>query len=581
MNGSDRTEPFGAETGSTPRRLVLALVLGLLGTLILVMTANAYVAVKIQDTLVDFDRGSFFYTGLLDIPPDIDSVQLLPVGLTGEWGPANLKLPMRLKDLSAVILNGDVIYVVGGNDANFDVHPEVYTTIISDVKGTLTPWQTQPSLPAPRTGAGIAVRPGNGDTSTTLYVVGGLGPGNEPPGTNTVFRAQIDNDTGNIIGDWVTDAQTILEPLFYASVVQHRSNDQDYLYVLGGVNGLESFDTVYYASINDNGSLNAFAPTSPLPEHLFDGYAVVYDGPVTDTLYYIGGAYITGTLKTLSTEQVYFADFMSDGSLSPWQRSEGALPRPLYAHDGVLVNQGEIMTTGGIDNPLIPLESFTATVKAALVDPTNPSFRLYDWCHGQPPTVCTIGAWQTGALLPDVRAAHGTVTGHGYLYVMGGWDGNQNVVDTIFFGTVNGAGALYAPEGIYRSEKINLKQRATLRRITWETTLIQPDKMGLTISHQHGWLYLDALVCACDLAGWVQPHRHRRSPYQYLLRPVSGQPHHGTHQRLTTPGRGSHLLRSRRSRSLRRQGHRLRDHSRAGQHPPVYHLLYQHRRLGG
>ena len=483
MNGSNGIESFGADKKSTVRRLVLALVLGLLGASILIMTANAYVAVKIQDTLLDFDRGTFSYTGLLDIPPDIDSVQLLPVGLTGDWGSANLKLPRRLKDLAATILHGDVIFVVGGNDAQFNVRPEVYTTIISDIQGTLAPWQTQPSLPEARTGAGIAVRPSDGGAST-IYVVGGLGPGNMPPGTDSVFRAEVDNDTGDILGDWATDAQTIPEPLFYASAVQHHVNGQDYLYVLGGVNGLESFDSVHYASINANGSLNAFAPTSPLPERLFDGYAVVYDGAVTDTLYYIGGAYITGTLETLATEQVYFADFLPDGSLTAWQRSEGALPRPLYAHDGVLVRQGEIMTTGGIDNPLDPLESFTATVKAALVDPTNPSFRLYDWCEGVPPPACTFGAWQTGALLPEVRAAHGTVTGHGLLYVMGGWDGNQNVVDTIFLGTVNGAGALYAPEGTYRSDKIDLEQPATLRRLTWETTLVQPDKMGLAMQYR-------------------------------------------------------------------------------------------------
>ena len=481
MNVSDETVVLGRGKGSRARRLVLALVLGLLGVLVLIMTANAYVAVVIEDNLSDFDRGTFIYTGLLDIPPDIQSVQLLPVGLTGEWTTSELRMPRPMKDFASAS-DGDAIYIAGGNDAGLKVRTEAYSTIITGVEGTLTPWQTLPPLPQARTGAAMAVRPGDGDIST-LYVVGGLDLGNWPP-TDTVYRAQVNKTTGQMQGDWITDTVRVPETLYYASAVYHKIGNNEYLYVLGGANGLDSFDTVYFAQINPDGSLNAFNTTSSLPEGLFDGYAVVYDGADTDTLYYVGGAYITGTLQTLSTEQVYFADFATNGALGEWARSEGALPRPLYAHDGVLVNQGEIMSMGGIANPLNPLESFTSTVKSALVDPENPSFRLYDWCMGEKPPTCTIGAWQTGALLPDVRALHGTVAGHGYIYVMGGQDGNQNIVDTIFFGTVNGAGALYSPEGVFQSQKINLGQPATLRRVTWETTIAFPDKMGIGLQYR-------------------------------------------------------------------------------------------------
>ena len=85
MSSSNEARSRGKEKGSLARQLVLALVLGLLGVLLVIMTANAYVAVKIHDTLEDFDRGTFNYTGLLDLPPHIESVQLLPIGLTGEW----------------------------------------------------------------------------------------------------------------------------------------------------------------------------------------------------------------------------------------------------------------------------------------------------------------------------------------------------------------------------------------------------------------------------------------------------------------------------------------------------------------
>jgi uncharacterized repeat protein (TIGR01451 family) len=473
---------------------VLALVLGLLGVLLMIMTANAYVAKKTQDSLLDFDRGRFFYTGLLDIPPDIHSVQLLPVGLTGEWDYGQ-PLPLPLADMGAAA-NGGVIYVVGGTTPEgglSKVHGGVYTSIMTGVKGALTPWFAEPALPAPRTGAAVAVHRGDGNTST-LYVVGGLdasGLGTPNLPTDTIYRAQIDNTNGHIQGGWIEDTTTVPEPLFYAAAVVYG----DYLYVIGGTNGAESFDTVYFAQINPaDGSLGSFATTSPLlgprSTGLFDGYAVVYTGDLTDTLYYVGGMSIDpspppGEQSSFATEEVYFADFASGGALTAWTRSEGALPRPLYAHSGVLIREGEILSTGGIQDPLDPFESFTSTVQAALVDPTNPSFRLFNWCDTVPhPETCTIGAWLTGRLMPDVRALHGAVTGHGYVYVLGGQDGDQHIVDTVLFGTVNGAGAAYAPEGRYLSEVIDLEQPATLRQLMWHTTINHPGEMGLTMRYR-------------------------------------------------------------------------------------------------
>jgi uncharacterized repeat protein (TIGR01451 family) len=488
------------------QRLMLAFVLGLLAVLAGFVTVNAYVAVKIESSLADFDSGTFIYTGLLDIPPDIHSVQLLPVGLTGDWQVSDRPLPEKRADMAAAA-NGNVLYVIGGTDDDGDVRATVYSSIISDVYGALTPWQTDKSLPAPRTGAGSAVFTGTGDIST-LYVVGGLQPG--WTATDTIFRAQVDNATGQIQGDWTTDARQVPVPLYYAEVVQHSIGSEHYLYVIGGTNGAESYDSVYFAPIDPDGSLGSFATTSPLPERLFDGYAVVYNGVETDTVYYVGGAYITGTFDTRATYEVYFADFLPSGELSSWQRSEGALPRNLYAHSGSLINRGEIMLAGGIDDPLNPTNSFTSTVKAALVDPENPSFRLYDWCEGIKPPTCTIGAWQTGALLPDVRALHGTAYGRGHVYVLGGEDGVQNIVDTVFFGSVNGVGALYSPEGVYRSNRIDLGQPAKLKELTWETTIGHPGEMGLTMKYQTSadgtdWLDWTPEEPSQDGTNWIVP----------------------------------------------------------------------------
>lgn len=461
------------------RRLVLALVLGLLGVLLMIMTANAYVAKKTQDSLLDFDRGTFFYTGLLDIPDDdIHSVQLLPIGLTGKMT-ATHSLPLSLTNLAAVA-NGDVIYVVGGIDSKPEARVEVYSAIITGTQGEIAPWQTANALPAARVGAGIAVHPGTGDTST-LYVVGGLNSNFEP--TDTIYRAQVTDTTGEFIEDWTADAQSLPQPLYYASAIEHG----DALYVIGGSDGAQAFDTVYRYPIMSDGSLGSVSATSPLTVPLFNGFTIVYaddTAVTTDTVYYVGGSYIGPGMKVLPSEQVYFADFLPGGGLTEWRRSAGALPRPTYGHSGVLINQGAIIATGGIAQRLDQSETYTSSVKSALVDPEDPSFRLYDWCRGLKPPVCTIGAWQTGDILPEVRALHGTVEGHGYFYVIGGQDDFQKPQKSVFVGTLNESDAWYAADGWYKSEEIDLEQAATLRQLNWHTTIEYPGQMGMSMRYQ-------------------------------------------------------------------------------------------------
>ncbi len=451
------------------RSLLLAVPLGLLGVLVFVLSSNAYVTQKGETTLVDFDSGTFIYTGLLDIPEQgIDSVQLLPIGLTGDWEVANRSLPLRLTD-HAVVAHGDAIYVVGGTDEEYAVHDEVFMTQMS-LDGQLSPWQSQNPLPDPRSAAAIATYRLDADNSF-LYVLGGIG--SDFGATDTVYYAPINDETGEL-GAWQLDSQSLPNPVYYAAAVEHDGA----LYVIGGA-GDTVFDQVYYATVQEDGSLGSFIATSSLPEPLYDGLAIVYEGEPVDTLYYIGGRNaITSTFK------VYFADFVPGGGLSAWQLSQGNLPGHLFGHDGTLLS-GEIILTGGIVDSINPYVGISNTVEAALVDPGNPAFRLYDWCLGVPPPTCTIGAWQTGSLLPDVRARHGMASGHGHLYVLGGVDSTQYPRDTIYVGSVTGFGARYSPEGYYISDPIDLGPGVALRRLSWGTTIHDPAHMGLEMQFRH------------------------------------------------------------------------------------------------
>ncbi|MCL7453455.1 MAG: hypothetical protein M8467_10460 [Anaerolineae bacterium] len=455
----------------------MSLVLGLLGVCIVSVAAHAYVVRRIETTLDDFYTGTFLYTGLLDIPGEgIDSVQLMPIGLTGNWQLSANQLPQALVDLAAVGGN-DRIYVIGGTNESTYTTQQVYSAQMNP-EGDTSPWRAESPLPVPLAGAAAVFRAGSSDTSA-LYVIGGYD--DDFSSLDTIYHAAVQNDTGEV-GTWTELGQTLPVPLHYVSAVQHEGS----IYIIGGYSSQstpEARNTVYYASINQDGSLGAFSQTEALPQALFNSQAVVYHGESADTLYVIGGW--NGQTASI---QVYFADFLEGGELTGWTASQGSLPVPLWGHGGALVHGTEILVTGGIADSVDPITGISSTVKSALVDVDNPTFRLYDWCLGMGPPDCTIGAWQTGKLLPEVRALHGTVAGSTHIYVLGGQDASINPRDTVYFGSVTGQGALYSPDGIYRSKEMYLgSYPATLRKLTWEVTYGYPGDMSISMRYRTSW----------------------------------------------------------------------------------------------
>jgi uncharacterized repeat protein (TIGR01451 family) len=489
------------------RQGALVLVLGLLGVLVVVTTANAYVTKTTHTSLADFEQGTFTYTGLVDLP-GVESVQLMPVGLAEGWTYANRTLPERLTNLVAAASDGR-LYVGGGTKYDLSINEAVWSSQVG-VDGTLGAWQVQPSMPTGRTAAGFAVHELN-QTQSMLYVVGGYIP--DPDGgfiprpvlTDTIVRAQIDRDSGALAG-WEEDAQRLPVAIQNPSVVVH----DDFLYVIGGWDkgsgGGEAYNKVLYSPIQADGSLGSFAETSPLtPTGFYYGLALVYEGVTADTLYFVGGL---RNDTSQPTSMVQFADFVPGGGLTAWSSpGEGNLPRTLWGQGGVYLSDafqyGEILLTGGIDGSAVETEGISSTVKVALVDPTS-SFRLYDWCQGASQEECDIGAWQTGTLLDENiaedgrRAFHGTVASGAYVYVLGGQGLKMipyptlQATDEIFVGAVGDVEAMYSPEGTYDSMEVDLLRPSTLLQLEWDTTISRVDDMSLSVQYRYraaggGW----------------------------------------------------------------------------------------------
>ena len=174
--------------------MALALVLAMWAVLAIATTANAFVARLTETTVSDFDSGIFRYTGLLDLPgEDIHSVQLLPVGLTGDWHTSAMTMPWPMANFGSVV-SGDRIYVVGGTDDDQDVRKDVRSYDLGS-DGALSGPHVQSELPEERAASGVTVHDPDG-ASPVLYVVGGFDA--DFSATNTIFRATINPTSGEV-----------------------------------------------------------------------------------------------------------------------------------------------------------------------------------------------------------------------------------------------------------------------------------------------------------------------------------------------------------------------------------------------
>ena len=307
-------------------------------------------------------------------------------------------------------------------------------------------------------------------------MLGGIGLGDS---LDTVYHSTLNHSTGELT-PWTLTDSPLPTPAHYLTAVAH----QGYLYVLGGYSVKSPFppytqDTVHYAQILGDGSLSAWSVAPNLPESLSSHAVLGYSEGITNTLYVIGGGSRPG-LPFNASFHVYFADVNPDGSLSTWQLSQGNLPSKIYAHGAAMVSD-QIFVTGGRD----ATNTISDTVKAALVDSANPDFRLYDWCLGVPPPICTIGAWQSGPLLPVARAFHATVNQGVYVYTVGGVNGDGQPTGIVYRGSATEPGAYYAPSGYYLSPDIDLEQPAELRKIKWETAMAFPAQQSLSVRYRY------------------------------------------------------------------------------------------------
>ncbi|MGH7234709.1 MAG: hypothetical protein ACREF7_04695, partial [Candidatus Saccharimonadales bacterium] len=298
---------------------------------------------------------------------------------------------------SSVEYNG-YIYEIGGYSGSTGYTTVEYTQIQSS--GALGTWATTGSLLSATYYAAAAVYAGY------IYEVGG-GSGSA---STVVEYAQIDSANGelDINGTCGTPwcNTTVLPAANYYLTV---AADNGYLYELGGYSGSTVYNEIYYAVINNNGTLGSWVKTSNLKAATYKSGALAYNG----YLYLVAGG---NTSTKLSAVYYSYINNGGPGTISAWTATTSftATSMPARYGFGAVAYNGYLYVMGGEDF----YGPSDCTLSGDTTDFCNGTFYAPINANG------TIGSWTATTSFPTAsmpaRSDFGAVAYNGYLYVMGG-----------------------------------------------------------------------------------------------------------------------------------------------------------------
>lgn len=203
--------------------------------------------------------------------------------------------------------------------------------------------------------------------------------------TSSILRLLNNNNAAIATGGWTTNANDFASGRFeHASVTANG-----YVYVIAGNDNSDvAQSTVYYAKLNADGSIGAWATTTALPQTREELSAVTVNGYI----YAIGGRNSVGA--TQST--VYYAKLNADGTVGTWNTTT-ALTTDRSNHSSVTAN-GFVYVLGG--------------------DETGGTVTTVNYARAN--SDGTLGAWNTTTAFSAARRYHASTIANGYVYSLGG-----------------------------------------------------------------------------------------------------------------------------------------------------------------
>jgi N-acetylneuraminic acid mutarotase len=181
------------------------------------------------------------------------------------------------------------------------------------------------------------------------------------------------------------------------------------VYMIGGSNGTSFISTVYYATINADGTLGTWLTGTDIPTALAFAQAIITKNKV----YLIGG----GT-TVMDSSTVYVASINSDGTLGAWTTGP-TLPGKV-SHHQCAVTKNRVYVLGGWNSTTL------STIYSSLISEDG-----------------TLGSWVTETSLPVGLVNSSIVVFKNTLYLIGsGTSTLQSSFSTVYTAPINSDGTL-------------------------------------------------------------------------------------------------------------------------------------------
>ncbi len=190
-----------------------------------------------------------------------------------------------------------------------------------------------------------------------------------------------------------------------------------HLYHIGGLSvrqGIEGAHRVFYAAIDQSGTVGTWIQGESLPEGVTYHAAAVSNG----TLFVLGGLHYDGQ-QILVSSKMYYSRLNADGIPGVWHETTSLLSAGYFL--GAAVWNERIYVAGGTD-----YQSAAATVASAAINADG-----------------SLGAWRIELSLPVDAFQHAAVAVNGALYVLGGYINNGMAIQSrVYYSLINSGGAL-------------------------------------------------------------------------------------------------------------------------------------------
>ncbi len=334
-------------------------------------------------------------------------------GSNSSWQSAT-NLPQVVNKSTSVNYHG-FIYSIGGEGSSSNNLTNI-APIAGD--GSLGAWTTSPKLLP----AGIAWH-ASVIVKNYIYAMGGYGGGSGI--VDTVYYTSVNSDGS--INDWKL-ATNLPQALYGSSAVTFNN----YIYMIGGWNSsFFSSDTVYYTSVNSDGSIDSWKTATHLPVSLSDIGSTQSNGYI----------YVAGGVNNVSgmtySDKVYYSKINSDGSIGDWNASTHNLPLSLFFPQ-IQAYHGYIFSVGGDSDS-------TGTIASVYSAPLSTDGSIGDWTVSPNPLPKPI-SHSTSSVYNGVMYLIGGSTNTGfsgldnvYYSTLAGYDAPilQSITSSLAFGSSN------------------------------------------------------------------------------------------------------------------------------------------------